>query len=98
MTTSPLDEATLDSVNLSAEKYRLNLAYHESAVTMVTADLFLPTNGVISAARKVYDNVSMRMIELYDGTNDQAVTRMDILWGALAVRPEWMVRIGDSLS
>ncbi|MDA9440449.1 hypothetical protein XH98_15260 [Bradyrhizobium sp. CCBAU 51745] len=42
-----------------------SLAYAPEAITMVTADLYMPTKGVIDSARAQYDGISMRSISAY---------------------------------
>ena len=74
--------------------YVKNFAYVPEAITMATADLELP-RGVHEAAREQYDGISMRMVTAYNIATDQFITRMDILYGYLYVRPEWAVVIAD---
>ena len=66
----------------------MNLAYHQDAFTLATADLILP-GGVDFAARENYDGISMRIIRAYDITNDLFPTRIDVLYGYAALRPEF---------
>jgi hypothetical protein len=72
---------------------RLSIAL---AVTMASADLELP-RGVHEAARESFDGVSMRMVTAYNVGNDQFITRLDILYGYLWVRPEWACVVADIL-
>ena len=69
-----------------------NLAYHQDAFTLATADLILP-GGVDFAARETYDGISMRIVRAYDITNDLLPTRIDILYGYATLRPEFACRI-----
>jgi hypothetical protein len=66
----------------------MNLAYHQDAYTLATADLIMP-GGVDFAARETYDGISMRIIRAYDITNDLFPTRIDTLYGYAAPRPEF---------
>jgi len=66
----------------------MNLAYHQDAFTLATADLILP-GGVDFAARENYDGISMRIVRAYDITNDLFPTRIDVLYGYAALRPEF---------
>jgi hypothetical protein len=91
---SPTNGDDVSVVTLSGVVYRKNIAYAPEAVTMVTADLELP-KGVHEAAREAYDGVSMRMISAYNIMTDQFVTRLDVLYGFLYVRPEWAVAVAD---
>ncbi len=93
---SPASGAAVTVVNAGfSAGYRRNLVMRPEAVTMVSADLYLPEKGVVEAARETFDNISIRMITSYDPTSDQTYTRMDVLYGYLWVRPEWAVVVPD---
>lgn len=96
VTASPANGATVTAVINASTTYRRNFAYIPEAVTMATADLELP-RGVHEAARESFDGISMRMVTGYLLGTDQFVTRLDILYGYLWVRPEWAVVIADVL-
>lgn len=99
VTASPTNGATVSpGLSLAAStEYRKNFAFCPEAVTMATADLELPTRGVQEAAREVFDSLSMRMITFYNGSTDQWLTRLDILYGYLWIRPEWAVIVADTV-
>jgi hypothetical protein len=94
---SPANGATIALVNKASETYRKNIAFAPQAVTMAMVDLYMPTKGVVDAARESFDGCSMRMITYYNGQTDQEATRLDVLYGYLWVRPEWACAIGDAL-
>ena len=77
----------------TAVTYRKNFRYAPQAITMATGDLPLPANKVV--ARHKYDNVSMRAITDYMIGTDQEITRLDVLFGSLVIRPEWMCVVPD---
>lgn len=93
---SPANSATISLVGKASEVTRKNIAFTPEAITMATADLELP-KGVHEAARESYDGVSMRMVTAYNVTTDQYITRLDILYGYLWVRPEWAVIVADAV-
>lgn len=93
---SPANSAVITVVTASATVYRKNFAFAPEAVTMATADLELP-KGVHEAAREQYDGVSMRMVSAYNVQTDQFVTRLDVLYGYLYVRPEWACVVADAI-
>jgi hypothetical protein len=68
------------------------LIYHKDAITVATADLIMPT-GVDMASRQVHNGLSMRIIRQYDINNDRMPTRIDILYGYAAIRPEMACRL-----
>lgn len=96
VTASPANGAALSLVNQASEVYRKNIAYAPGAITMVTADLVMPKK-VEEAARERFDGLSMRMITAYIPGTDELVTRLDILFGYLFIRPEWCVAIPDTV-
>lgn len=93
---SPANAAAVNVVTLASAVFRKNIAFVPEAVTLATADLELP-KGVHEAAREVFDDVSMRMISAYNIMTDQFITRLDVLYGYLWVRPEWAVEVADAI-
>jgi coat protein Gp5 len=94
---SPVNGATILLATPAGGIFRKNIAYTPEAITMATADLVLPQQGIVEGARESFDNISMRMITDYTIGTDQLITRLDVLYGYLFVRPEWVVSIADSI-
>jgi hypothetical protein len=94
---SPTNSGAVSSPINASEQYRKNFAFHPTAVTMVTADLPLPTGAVIACHREQYDGISLRAIDDYNSTSDQFLSRLDLLYGYAWVRPEWAVVIADAV-
>ncbi|ABO54184.1 hypothetical protein LA345_25875 [Burkholderia vietnamiensis] len=97
VTASPANSAAISLVIPAGTKYRKNLAYFPEAFTLATADLEMPTSGVVESARAEFDGVAMRMITAYDVMSDNLITRLDLLYGYAAIRPEWSVVVADVL-
>jgi len=95
VTASPSDTAVISLVMPASSQYRQNLAYFPEAFTLACADLEMPTAGVVQAARAQFDGISLRMIEAYDVMSDSLITRMDILYGYAAIKPEWATVVAD---
>lgn len=96
VTASPAGGAAMSLVNPAGVTYRKNFVYAPDAVTMATADLYLP-DGVAEAAREQFDGISMRMIRQYLIATDQEPCRLDVLYGYLYVRPEWACIVPDAI-
>lgn len=77
--------------------YRKSLAYVKKAITMATADLVLPKKAVEEAGRANYDGISMRVLTDYLPGSDQLATRLDVLYGFLYIRPEWVCVVADKV-
>ena len=98
VTASPADTAVINPVSglAASTAYRKNFAYCPEAVTIAMADLEIP-GGVHEAARDMFDGVSMRMITDYFIGTDQLITRLDVLYGFLWIRPEWACIVADAI-
>jgi hypothetical protein len=72
--------------------YPMNVAYHQDAFTLATADLEMP-KGVDFAARETYDGISMLIVRAYDINYAQFPCRVDVLAGWACLRPELACRI-----
>lgn len=94
----PANGAAIRLATPASTTYAKNIAFYPKAITMATADLWTPTQGVVEAARDNYDGVSMRMLTAYMPGTDQAITRLDLLFGFLYIRPEWAVIVCDTVS
>lgn len=96
VTVSPAQGAAVNPSNglAASTSYRKNFAFAPEAVTLATADLEMPHN-VHEAARESFDGVSMRMVTDYFIGTDQLITRLDVLYGYLWIRPEWACVVAD---
>lgn len=93
---SPANAAAISLFGGASAVYRKNIGFAPEAVTMVTADLEQPP--MVESSRKVYDSVSMRVLRAYVPGTDATVTRCDVLFGYLYVKPEWSVTVCDSIA
>lgn len=96
VTASPANGAAVNPTNVLAASttYQKNFAFAPEAVTLATADLEIPQH-VHEAARESFDGVSMRMVTDYFIGTDQLITRLDVLYGYLWIRPEWACVVAD---
>jgi hypothetical protein len=90
---SPANSAAISLASPASTTYRKNVAFVPDAVTMATADLEIPPN--VESARHELDGVSMLMVQQYVIGTGQTGTRLDVVWGALWIRPEWCVVVAD---
>lgn len=92
---SPANSAVISLVTNASSTFRKNIAFSPEAITMVTADLEKPP--MTECSRKEYDGVSLRVLRSYVPGTDQTVTRADVLFGYLYIRPEWAVIVADAI-
>jgi hypothetical protein len=84
--------STLTFMNTASVATGLSLAFHPDAFTFATADLVMP-GGVDMASRVVKDGISMRAVRQYSISDDTFPIRIDVLWGAVPLRPQLAVRL-----
>lgn len=87
----PQPDATINLIGKPGEVTRRNFLYHKKAMTMATVDLENLTKGVIDCGRDNLDGISLRTLSYYTGNDDLRDTRMDLLYGAAMLRPDWGV-------
>ena len=88
----PVDSAALTWVGAASASLTQNLMYHKDAFTFATAELPMMADAA-KCVVQTYDNLSLRCWQASDIRNDEMLTRIDILYGYKAIRPEWASRI-----
>jgi hypothetical protein len=92
LATTDFNSQTLTFIGSASTSYVQNLMYHRDAFTFATAELPL-MGGAAQCVRKTYDGISLRVWQDGDIRNDELLTRIDILYGYLAQRPQWACRV-----
>jgi hypothetical protein len=68
--------------------YNANVAYHQDAFTLAMVPMFAPTDMGIKVSQQSMDGFTVKVTEYYDGVNDFANMRLDVLYGWAATYPE----------
>lgn len=89
---SSLTSALIRFAGGPSTTYPQPLMYHRDAFTFATASLPL-MDDAIRCVVKTFDGISLRVWEASDIRNDEKLTRIDILWGFAAIRPQWACRL-----
>lgn len=89
---APATNAAITFVGSASTNYQQSVMYHKDAFTFVTADLPIMDDAA-KCVRRTQDGLSLRVWQGSDIRNDEMLTRIDILYGGLTLRPEWAVRI-----
>jgi hypothetical protein len=87
-----LSSLTINQAGTTTLTFPTGLMYHKDAYTFATAELPL-MSAAEKCVRKTYDGISLRVWQDSDIRNDEMLTRIDILYGFAAIRPEWGCRI-----
>ncbi len=89
--TTNLNDKVVTPVGTDSTGYRQNMVFHRNAFALVSVPLVRPP-GAVDVARETYKGLSVRVIPVYDGTNDESAFRLDILFGAKAIDPRLATR------
>ena len=88
----PVNGAAITLFGTASQTKQQALAYHKEAFAFVTAELPLMADAARCVV-KTYDGISLRVWQQSDIRNDEQLTRIDILYGYAAIRPQWACRI-----
>lgn len=91
LATTDFNSKTLTFIGNASTSYVQNLMYHKDAFAFVTADLPMMPGGFCSVQK--YDGLSLRVWQAADINADELLTRIDILYGYAAIRPQWACRL-----
>jgi len=94
VTASPTTGQPFVIVGTVNTAFQANVAYHRDAFTLATVPMWSPPGGkgVIDVAQETYEGFTIKVTEFYDGTNDNSIMRLDVLFGWAATYPELAVK------
>jgi len=92
LATTDFNSKTLTAVGSASTGYVQNIMYHKDAFTFATQNLPIMADAA-KCVIKTYDGISLRVWQGSDIKNDELLTRIDILYGYAAIRPQWACRI-----
>lgn len=92
---APADNAAITVVGTGGTGYRQNLVFHKNAFALVMVPLIKPP-GAVDVARQTYNGISVRVVPVYDGTNDESSYRLDVLYGVKAIDPRLATRLSGT--
>ena len=75
--------------------YPQNLMFTKGAFALVSVPLVAPP-GAVDVSRQSYKGCSIRVIPVYDGTNDVSKWRLDILYGVKTIDERQAVRVSGT--
>jgi hypothetical protein len=95
--TTDLNDKVVTWPSAASAQDRQNMVFHKNAFALVMVPLVKPPGAVdVSRQRQSYKGTSVRVIPVYDGTNDISKWRLDILFGGKAIDPRLATRINGS--
>ena len=91
VTASPTNGSPYVIWGAASTNYSQSIAFHRDAYTLAAVPLWQPPGGkgVIGSSQVTSENnISIRVIDFYDGINDAAIRRLDVLFGFAATYAE----------
>jgi len=88
----PADNAAITIMGAADGAYVQNLQYHKSAFRVCTVPLVMPEKAEF-AAQETYKGITVAIIRDFDIKTRKMITRLDVLGGLVADRPEFANRI-----
>jgi len=92
---APADDATITFFGSASTGYKQNMLFHKNAMALAIVPMHMPP-AAYGAARESYKGMSVRVIPIYDGTNDVSKWRLDLLYGRKLIDPRLSVRLSGS--
>jgi hypothetical protein len=92
---APADNAGLTFVGTAATGYVQNMAYHKNTMALAIVPMEMPA-AAYGGHRESYKGISLRVIPIYDGTNDISKWRLDMLYGRKVIDPRLATRLSGT--
>jgi hypothetical protein len=92
---APANSAAITMVGSAGTTYRNNIVFHKNAMALACVPLEMP-QAAYGASRQSYKGLSVRVIPIYDGTNDISKWRLDLLYGRRLIDPRLVVRLSGT--
>jgi hypothetical protein len=86
-----LNTKAITAVGTASTGYAQNMIFRKDAFALVTVPLVAPP-GAVDVSRQSYKGMNVRVIPVYDGTNDVSKWRLDVLYGVKTIDPRQAVR------
>jgi hypothetical protein len=92
---APDNDATITYVGTASTGYPQNMVFHKNAVALAVVPMDLPM-GAAYKARQTRNGFSVRLVNTYDGTNDNNIWRFDVLYGVRTIDARLSTRLSGS--
>lgn len=89
VTASPTTAQPYVIFGAASTSYNTNVAFHRDAFTLAMVPMWMPNkNGVLDVSQQTHNGFTVKVTDFYDGVNDNAIMRLDVLFGYAATYPE----------
>mgnify|MGYP003637484751 FL=1 len=92
---APANNATITLKGTGGTGYDMNMMFTRNAFALVSVPLVSPP-GAVDVSRQSYKGTNVRVIPVYDGTNDKSTWRLDVLYGVKCIDERQAVRVSGT--
>jgi len=92
---APAAAAVLTWLGAASTNFRQNMIFHRNAFALVMVPMVRP-EGAVKCSRMSHKGISVRVIPVYDGTNDNNAWRLDVLYGVKVIDERLAVRLSGT--
>jgi P22 coat protein - gene protein 5 len=92
---APAAGAVLTWMGAASTNFRQNMIFHRNAFALVMVPMIRP-EGAVKVSRMSHKGISVRVIPVYDGTNDNNAWRLDVLYGVKVIDERLAVRLSGT--
>lgn len=92
---APATNAVLTWLGAASTIFRQNMIFHKNAFALVIVPMIRP-EGAVKVSRMSHKGISVRVIPVYDGANDNNAWRLDVLYGLKVIDERLAVRISGT--
>jgi hypothetical protein len=90
-----LDGRAIVPFGAASTGYKQNLLLHKNAMALAMVPMEMP-QAVTTGSRQTHNGLSIRVIPVYDGTNDVSKWRLDALYGRKLIDPRLITRLSGT--
>ena len=91
----PADNAVIAVAGTGGTGYKQNMMFTKNAFALVSVPLVAPP-GAVDVSRQSYKGTNVRVIPVYDGTNDVSKWRLDVLYGVKTIDERQAIRVSGT--
>ncbi len=92
---APASNAVVTWAGTASTTYRQNLIAHKNAIGLVIVPMERP-EGAVKCSRMSHNGISVRVIPVYDGYNDNNLWRLDVLFGVQMIDGRLACRVSGT--
>jgi hypothetical protein len=88
VTASPTTAQPYVILGAASTSYNTNVAFHRDAFTLAMVPMWVPEGLGVKVSQQTHNGFTVKVTDAYDSVNDNAIMRLDVLFGWAATYPE----------